>query len=748
MCSNPIKLQREDGTVFFAKCGHCLHCLKEKQDAICLRLDEECKSLINYKSDGQLPAVFFTLTYRDEDIPKRYLVLTTAGYYVSWQRPSLPDDRILVHHRSLSGDFCMSDKAWDVHCWRNRFIWNSYVRLLLGSKFVFEGYDRFCPGFSDFHPVSNIEDFHRFAISHANHLARRVSYCISHDTSDSDLFAEYVERKGKSVFTVAHPRGTVRRMDIFHPYLLSGFATPNLARELPDDIVDGFPFHRATSSETRLLEVFLHNAPGTYSSVVTGERVFPSSKDVDDIDDLLASFGVDDVDDLSSYFDDLPENFLPEFMPQPLVAIEFTSANNDDITKWIKRGRRNFERKVAPSLLKVNSDGVSFNPRFCQDWLDKSGCIHPMPSCYTTKNFHHFVTSEYGPRTSRPHYHGIVFGLTLQEFWSCLGTDWTRRFGTVDAETLDPARGAAHYCGKYVTKGVYETPYLQKHFFYTHKDGSESTYYSPVFERLYDDFSIDGSISPLIGCTWKYSQGLGCRYAFTSEIQRLFHVSMVRSIREDNKVSYFSVTDDDVASIMPSCGLDPFISFRPAVNPITGEYGFALASKYKTLDVKCLSEVEVLVRRLDSAGRLVNESVVRLDSTPDVSFENDFLKIGGIRKFFKYSRINGQKVKTPTIYQIPLPRYFSRWLVPPLSSFLRQSAIQRIPDPVNFFDPHGKFEPIRPDGCADQEALPSSKVSNPREVAERIRETSFVRNFRVFGNVLYGPKRSDFTEFE
>lgn len=31
------------------------------------------------------------------------------------------------------------------------------------------------------------------------------------------------------------------------------------------------------------------------------------------------------------------------------------------------------------------------------------------------QKFTFFVTSEYGPRTLRPHYHGVLFGVTAKE---------------------------------------------------------------------------------------------------------------------------------------------------------------------------------------------------------------------------------------------------------------------------------------------------------------------------------------------
>ena len=81
MCYNPRVLS--SGMV--VECGHCQACLKKYQDMWIARLSEEAKSWRSV--NGFAPIIFFTLKYRNEDIPCRYLVCTDFGYRFQDTKP-------------------------------------------------------------------------------------------------------------------------------------------------------------------------------------------------------------------------------------------------------------------------------------------------------------------------------------------------------------------------------------------------------------------------------------------------------------------------------------------------------------------------------------------------------------------------------------------------------------------------------------------------------------------------------------
>lgn len=78
------------------------------------------------------------------------------------------------------------------------------------------------------------------------------------------------------------------------------------------------------------------------------------------------------------------------------------------------------------------------------------------------KTFKYFITSEYGPTTLRPHYHGIFFGVFVDEcrpFFS----DWSSskgfvKFDQINCLTPSDAQGVARYVAKYCSKGMFENP--------------------------------------------------------------------------------------------------------------------------------------------------------------------------------------------------------------------------------------------------------------------------------------------------
>lgn len=71
---------------------------------------------------------------------------------------------------------------------------------------------------------------------------------------------------------------------------------------------------------------------------------------------------------------------------------------------------------------------------------------------YAPNKIRYFVTSEYGPTTHRPHYHGIIFNSpapTVDRFYRDLESAW--RNGFVEAGSCTPA--SINYCAKYcITK--------------------------------------------------------------------------------------------------------------------------------------------------------------------------------------------------------------------------------------------------------------------------------------------------------
>lgn len=80
-------------------------------------------------------------------------------------------------------------------------------------------------------------------------------------------------------------------------------------------------------------------------------------------------------------------------------------------------------------------------------------------------NFKYFITSEYGPTTLRPHYHGLLHGIKLVDFME-FSSAWRKQYGftmqrQIVSTDLHNAMNSARYTAKYCAKGDFENPLVE-----------------------------------------------------------------------------------------------------------------------------------------------------------------------------------------------------------------------------------------------------------------------------------------------
>lgn len=375
MCYNPIQIKQEDGTYIQVPCGKCLECLKQYQNAWSNRMYEEIKA-----HDGK--AVFFTLTYNDETVPKNYLV--EGELYRSY-----------------------SDYNYD----------NSIIRFVGKKKLK----PKVCSLVSGERVKTGVP-------------ADKV--LTDAGIYDYDIIDFNVKRNNQEKF-IQH----VQR--IYGDYLrLVASSVP--AGLLSSD--NGFNMED--------VDKWFENYGGDLFSF----------NDVEDVSDAFVEVLNDD--DYSDCSETLPETYRN----RPVMS--FNSVRKEDVIHWLNRGLNKVKR--------------NFNHGF--KW---------------------FVTSEYGPRTLRPHYHGILFGVTREEA-QCMFSDWNRHFGFSKIDNVDLTKGGTSYCAKYCAKGLYEHPLCSRDFFYMHGDGHLTEYHSKHYERCLEIFGVD---FPIVDKTFHLvSKGLGLDY--------------------------------------------------------------------------------------------------------------------------------------------------------------------------------------------------------------------------------------------
>lgn len=353
----------------------------------------------------------------------------------------------------------------------------------------------------------------------------------------------------------------------------------------------------------------------------------------------------------------------------PLFALEFHSVCKKDVQDWLKRGRIMAERK-QPEIF-----GQDCNPRFKRFWTSADGSRHELPSAAVPKNVKYFLTSEYGPLTQRPHIHGIMFGITYNEFKKYFAADWEKRFGSIDFSAYDSSRGGMLYVSKYCSKGGYEHPYCSKDFFYA---GSLKEYHSKDFENSIRDFSVNAA---LVEPTFHLiSKGIGCGYCFNVELQKYFASQLEEYTTPSGRVNYRVIDNPDVPLPFPAIGLKESVSDSRVVEIQDTLNGF-LIRKYA---YPSKSEKERGITR----GALIGESFLSADSIINSALENEFLNHkynriyvkGKSKTFHPAWHLIGHSVSEAktSITSITLPRYFRRWLLSPLACAVRSSASCRL----------------------------------------------------------------------
>lgn len=241
-----------------------------------------------------------------------------------------------------------------------------------------------------------------------------------------------------------------------------------------------------------------------------------------------------------------------------------------------------------------------------QEWNNRCRKAYRKATGNTVK---YFITSEYGPRTLRPHYHGIMFGIDAVNFKRYFKKDWVKHFGLeqyadtcVAVEDVHTDAGAVQYVAKYCSKGVFEHPFCSKNFFYTYKAKGEmvfSEYHSKHFERCIEYFDIDEAI--------------------VDPAEKLISLHLGENfLKDDRLMRYYNV------------GVDKEIDFD--LKPITDE-----SAHYLGLDKCEVEEDGTLYRRVNIQPDVEQEPYEfdelisfegKVDYTYDKSIVNQYVKIG------------------------------------------------------------------------------------------------------------------------
>lgn len=481
MCYQPITIKTPQG-YRQVPCGKCLECLRKYQSDWSNRMYEELKS-----HKGK--AVFFTLTYDENNVPKNYLYYANATDYEIFRSPSdygydntytdkkgrekvLPDRKGERKHKRVDPDVELRETGLD-------------------SKII------------DFNVQRKEHEKFRDTIQniYGNYLRTFVSDC-SMDESTCDYSTD----------------------------------SSDLAFDFDDYDGDYFGSVQDYKDDTELVLDLFTEALNDEDYEIEGEDKKTENTDV--VEPVISRC----------------EEVYRGFRERPVMM--FNSVRKKDVQDWIKRARQRRKR-------------IS----------QKTG--------EPEQTFTFYITSEYGPRTLRPHYHGVLFGVTAKETMDMMA-DWQRHHGKRIAwDDVDLSKGDMSYCAKYCSKGFYEHPLCSKDFFYykpTKVDDVElrpfTEYHSKHYERCMEIFGID---APIVDPTFHLvSKGLGVQWVTD-------HSYLVEDFND------IDFKDTDVApTIKVAYTPDVPLPWEDAYEPYIEKYGKEHYDKQMELlyDLSILKDVE------------------------------------------------------------------------------------------------------------------------------------------------------------
>lgn len=103
--------------------------------------------------------------------------------------------------------------------------------------------------------------------------------------------------------------------------------------------------------------------------------------------------------------------------------------------------------------------------KIVQNWIKRGRENFFLKHGYRPKMKYFFV-EELGPKTSRPHLHCLIFGLSRADYVEFFAKPWRRDFGFTKTKFIEGGTDKdrdciSRYLSKYVSKGVFESPLVQ-----------------------------------------------------------------------------------------------------------------------------------------------------------------------------------------------------------------------------------------------------------------------------------------------
>lgn len=396
-------------------------------------------------------------------------------------------------------------------------------------------------------------------------------------------------------------------------------------------------------------------------------------------------------------------------------AILVPTVHYDDVNQWIRYCRKYFARNVMP---------YSYRDKICNpylkdvSWKNIHGVESLYPSSAYSPSFKYWITSEYGPQTLRPHYHGVLMGVSEEMFRDVFAPYWREHFGSgslrsIEWSVYDPAKGGALYISKYCCKGSFEHPLCTKAIHYP----SGKEFISKEYIHCLKDFDSE---YPL--CTPSFrlmSKGIGIRYSFNADVQKYYEIQC-------DEFTNFVCKDTESLVVSTRCR-DEIIKYSALLTPFYHDEVYDKVVQDQVADFCIPYHFTRISDR--NTNRLFGISDVYVD--PSLSADDIFFFQN---KYFnkKYVRSYYFKGKTQ-MYSCLLPRYYRRFLLSPFSQAALSSAIRSKSESLFA----GEREFVRQNRRANNEEIALCEIERSKRIVLRSRQKKNAMRFSKFYSRIF-----------
>lgn len=153
--------------------------------------------------------------------------------------------------------------------------------------------------------------------------------------------------------------------------------------------------------------------------------------------------------------------FSPQGMPYQVLT-EVPDDVSPEARELLSRYSKEYARVVGECVDFV----VPYVTRdIIRDWIRRGRELFVFHHGYRPA-WKYVVFMEYGPKTSRPHFHLMFFNITLSDYVQYLKKPWRRQYGFTKTQLVsnDSQKGrdcVSRYVSKYCSKGVFESPLVK-----------------------------------------------------------------------------------------------------------------------------------------------------------------------------------------------------------------------------------------------------------------------------------------------